>query len=85
MRFARDNFPLMKNTLQFFEYKHLQPHLREVSMPFAQLALKMEQMLPSNEQREAMMAKLLEAKDCAVRAFIFNADANPDFSKMPQN
>jgi hypothetical protein len=57
--------------LQFFEYAHLPAHLQEVSKPFGDLALKMCDMLPSNPERTAGLRKLLEAKDCLVRARLF--------------
>lgn len=56
--------------LQFFEYKHLPPHLQEISKPFGDLARKLVEELPSNEEKLVGLRKLLEAKDCAVRAVI---------------
>lgn len=55
--------------LQFFAYEHLPVNLQDVSAPFAKLAgtiLK----LPDNEERHMAIRKLLESKDCAVRAEI---------------
>jgi hypothetical protein len=60
---AADNYPIM----QFFKYQHLPPKLQEVSAPFAQLAVKMAAQ-PRNAETSAGLRKLLEAKDCAVRA-----------------
>lgn len=57
--------------LQFFEFEHLPAHLREHSKPFADLALRMVETLPRNPERTVGLRKLLEAKDCAVRASIF--------------
>lgn len=54
--------------MQFFEYSHLPPHLAEVSAPFGDLAEEMIELLPKNPERTTMLRKLLEAKDCAVRA-----------------
>lgn len=53
--------------LKFFDYKHLPEYLQVVSKPFALLA---DQIAANLEGPEATMAlrKLLEAKDCAVRA-----------------
>lgn len=59
--------------LQFFAYEHLPTHLQEISKPFALLAYDMVQVLPSNPERSAGLRKLLEAKDCAVRASLFKA------------
>lgn len=70
--------------LQFFEYKHLPPHLQAVSKPFCELAHAMVRgdnvpesgtvtigvALPRNPERTFALRKLLEAKDCAVRAVL---------------
>lgn len=57
--------------LQFFSFAHLPPHLRDVSEPFCTLAEMMDEQLPNNIEKDAALRKLLEAKDCAVRATIF--------------
>lgn len=59
--------PSIANLLRFFKYEHLPEHLQEVSKPFCELA---EQLAKTIEGPEATVAirKLLEAKDCAVRA-----------------
>lgn len=57
--------------LQFFAYEHLPEHLRAVSAPFGQLAKSLVETLPENSERTVAMRKLLEAKDCAVRALLF--------------
>jgi hypothetical protein len=57
--------------LQFFAYAHLPAHLQVVSKPFCDLAELMVQKLPMNTERTAGLRKLLEAKDCAVRAVLF--------------
>lgn len=57
--------------LQFFEYAHLPNHLQEISKPFNVLANQIVDNLPSNLERTVALRKLLEAKDCAVRAFLF--------------
>lgn len=57
--------------LQFFAYQHLPPHLQEVSKPFCELAHKMAETLPPCAELSAGLRKLLEAKDCAVRASIY--------------
>lgn len=56
--------------LQFFEYKHLPVHLQTVSQPISDLAELLVNTLPNNVQRDKALEKLLEAKDCAVRAII---------------
>lgn len=57
--------------LQFFNYEHLPPHLQEVSKPFCELARNIVAIIPSNPERTAGLRKLLEAKDCIVRANIY--------------
>lgn len=56
---------------QFFEFAHLPPHLQAVSKPFGELAAQIIATLPSNAERTVALRKLLEAKDCAVRALLF--------------
>lgn len=57
--------------LQFFKYGHLPAHLQEISRPFGDLAEKIAETLPRNPERTVALRKLLEAKDCAVRAQLF--------------
>lgn len=66
----------MEPLLQFFAYDHLPQELREVSSPFADLAQAIVTSLPRNPERTVALRKLLEAKDCAVRARLFK-DSNP--------
>lgn len=54
--------------LQFFSFAHLPPHLQDVSRPFCATAEWIVQNLPRNPERIVALRKLLEAKDCAVRA-----------------
>lgn len=54
--------------LRFFGYTHLPEKLRAVSEPFCQLAHNVVNTLPRNPERTVCLRKLLEAKDCAVRA-----------------
>ena len=56
--------------LQFFKYDHLSINLMNVSIPFSVLADLIVDKLPKNPERTVALRKLLEAKDCAVRAFI---------------
>lgn len=55
-------------TIKYFSYTHLPARLQEVSMPFYDLAHKLEDILPDGPEKSAGMRKLLEAKDCFVRA-----------------
>ena len=61
--------------MQFFKYDHLPSHLQAVSRPFADLAAVIHA-LPSNSERTAALRKLLEAKDCAVRAQLAGFEPN---------
>lgn len=54
--------------LKFFEYAHLPESLRGVSVKFHDLAHELVVMLPASAERTVCLRKLLEAKDCAVRA-----------------
>lgn len=60
--------------LQFFAFAHLPEHLKGVSYPFCQLAQTIVDGLPRNPERTAALRKLLEAKDCAVRAYLYKDD-----------
>ncbi len=57
--------------LQFFAFGHLPEHLAKISAPFAALATQVVETLPRNPERTVALRKLLEAKDCAVRAQLF--------------
>lgn len=59
----------MKNPImKFFEFAHLPEKLQRVSKPFGELAEKMNDALPDGPEKSAGLRKLLEAKDCMVRA-----------------
>jgi len=54
--------------LRFFKSEHLPPKLAAVSAPFQALAEDLDQRLPDGPEKSAGLRKLLEAKDCCVRA-----------------
>lgn len=54
--------------LKHFAYDHLPLRLREVSAPIGELAKEMDETLPDGPEKSAGLRKLLEAKDCLVRA-----------------
>lgn len=60
--------PEVKHILQFFTYEHLPENLKGVSRPMAECAEEMAKRLPHNPELIAGLRKLLEAKDCLVRA-----------------
>lgn len=56
------------NVDRFFEYGHLPEQLQKISKPIGELAKYMDAELPDSAEKSAGMRKLLEAKDCFVRA-----------------
>jgi hypothetical protein len=56
--------PIMK----YFEYAHLPEGLQSVSRPLGEMAQKFDAELPDGPEKSAGLRKLLEAKDCMVRA-----------------
>ena len=56
--------------MKFFEYSHLPEHLQNVSAEICEIAKKMERELKNGPEKSAGLRKLLEAKDCFVRANI---------------
>lgn len=63
-----------QRVMQFFEYEHLPPHLREVSAACKRLADQMCEDVPHNAEHTVGLRKLLEAKDCFVRAVLFQGE-----------
>jgi hypothetical protein len=60
--------------LQFFKYENLPAHLQDISKPFSHLAESMAETLPFNAETSTALRKLLEARDCAVRAVLFKQE-----------
>ena len=58
----------MSYILKHFEYSHLPAKLQEVRKPFHELAHKMDEDLDGCLEKSAGLRKILEAKDCCVRA-----------------
>ena len=54
--------------MQFFGYRHLPEQFQGTSKMFHDLAHQMNSSLPDCREKEAGLRKLLEAKDCMVRA-----------------
>lgn len=59
---------------RYFAYAHLPLTLRGFSQPFALAALAMIRDLPDSPELTAGLRKLLEAKDCFVRAALDRED-----------
>ncbi len=62
--------PPVSPILKYFDFEHLPLHLQNASEPFHALAHGMEYNLPNGPEKSAGLRKLLEAKDCAVRALL---------------
>ncbi len=60
--------PNTQALLRFFDYSHLNGQQRAISMHFHDLAEELVQELPPSAELTAGLRKLLEAKDCFVRA-----------------
>jgi hypothetical protein len=73
MRSVDNIHPEVKELLSFFEYKHLPPFLQEVSKPFHELAwaIALNDNVGGAQVRDGLF-DLLRAKDCIVRAAVFN-------------
>jgi hypothetical protein len=56
--------------IKYFTYKHLPEHLQEVSKPFCDLAEMIDSNITDSAEKSAGLRKLLEAKDCIVRAMV---------------
>lgn len=54
--------------MKYFDYKHLPEHLQVVSKSIHDVAHAMNESLPDCAEKTAGLRKLLEAKDCFVRA-----------------
>lgn len=70
-----------RNLMQYFGYDHLPERLWDVSKPFHDIASALIIQLPDNPQRTRCLEKLLEAKDCAVRAAIYKAPGDETKTK----
>lgn len=60
--------PATAALLRYFAYDHLPVRLQQISRPFGLLAEMLADDLPPGPEVTAGIRKLLEAKDCAVRA-----------------
>ena len=70
-KFPPYDHPAIDEIMQWFSYKHLPPDLQEVSRLAHKLAHEMAQSLQGGgPELTAGLRKLLEAKDCFVRAEI---------------
>jgi hypothetical protein len=58
------------HVLQFFDHKHLSPELAAISKPFGDLAHTLAASNLHGPELTVGLRKLLEAKDCIVRAVL---------------
>ena len=54
--------------MKYFEFSHLPEHLQVISRPFSDLAHQIMGASSNYDETQMALRKLLEAKDCAVRA-----------------
>lgn len=66
----------MNRLMRFFKFDHLPDALQEPSKSCSELAAKMDETLGESAEKTAGMRKLLEAKDCFVRARLLDQDAS---------
>lgn len=64
--------------MQYFACGHLPERLQTVSAPIGELASHLENTIPPGPEKSAGLRKLLEAKDCFVRAALAPASAPRD-------
>jgi hypothetical protein len=62
--------PMPEPILQYFEFSHLPAHLQVVSEPFHRMAHDIVSTVPRCAERTAGLRKILEGKDCIVRAML---------------
>jgi hypothetical protein len=62
--------------MKWFEFAHLPERLQVISQPLAKLAAHLDASLPEGPEKTAGLRKLLEAKDCFVRADIEGRETN---------
>lgn len=66
--FKQQSEVYMSPIMKYFNYEHLPEHLQAISKPIGDLARQMDESLPDGPEKSAGLRKLLEAKDCLVRA-----------------
>jgi len=77
----KDAHPSVQHIIKYFAYEHLSGKLQLVSKPFSDLANQLVfgsvgiGRLPQNRETTVALRKLLESKDCAVRAAVGEDEA----------
>lgn len=67
---AKKDYPI----LAYFTWRHLPPHLAAISESFEKMAYDLAGGVPRCAESSAGLRKLLEAKDCFVRAALDGGD-----------
>lgn len=67
---AKDRHPATSHLMRYFAWTHLPDPLRAVSAPFGSLASALLDQLPDGPELTTALRKLVEAKDCAIRAMV---------------
>jgi len=62
---------------QFFRHSHLPLKLQATAVSFEDLAQELDDTLPENPEKTTAIRRLLEAKDCAIRALLFEQEDKP--------
>lgn len=62
--------------MRYFAYAHLADKIRKASEPFGHLAVTLVSLLPDGPELTVALRKLVEAKDCAVRALVDTLSAD---------
>ena len=68
MNFKRGDDYMTHQLLKYFAYEHLPESLQQISKPISELAKKIDETLTDSAEKTVGLRKLLEAKDCLVRA-----------------
>ncbi len=70
--------PALKAIMKHFRYKHLPENLQKISKPWCELAEDMLTDLSEDPELTAGLRKLLEAKDCFVRAGLYGGEGTDE-------
>jgi hypothetical protein len=62
--------PAVTHVLRFFEYRHFPAYFQEVARPFAELAGRVAEWAPDNQETTVALRDLLSSRDAALRAAI---------------
>ena len=65
---------LAREIMQFFSYDHLPATLKDISEQCHSIAWCMAKRFPDNTEADEGLRKMLEAKDCFVRAQVLEAN-----------